>query len=162
MFRVIWMIPKKQTHSLEIYVGHPSLQAAMIYTLHAQWIYDPWLLEGWLEHARQQVALTCHNDRSLCIKVGQLVAATSDLSLQHVAATFCLVCTTLSRRENSTPAHKLCFFQSYPMGQCSPSPFFILITYISLGRPHNLNAWNRLMKKCKQSGLRESDASSTS
>ena len=133
------MIPKKQTHRLEIYVGHPSLQAAMIYTLHAQWIYEPWLLEGWLEHTRQQVAVTikCHNARSLCIKVGQLVAATRDLSLQHGAATFCLVRTDLKYKgaQHSCTCSVLLPIIPHPcfachlegMGQCSPLPFFMLI-----------------------------------
>lgn len=89
MFRVIWMIPKKQTHRLEIYVGQPSLQAAMIYTLHAQWIYDPWLLEGWLEHTRQQVAVTIKmSQRRITLYKGW--ATTGSCSKKRfVTATWC-------------------------------------------------------------------------
>lgn len=135
------MIPKKQTHRLEIYVGQPSLQAAMIYTLHAQWIYDPWLLEGWLEHTRQQVAVTIKmSQRRITLYKGwqlPVVAARSDLSLHHGAATFCLVRTGLKYKEaqHSCTCSVVLPIIPHPcfachlegMGQCSPLPFFMLI-----------------------------------
>lgn len=129
------MILKKQTHRLEIYVGHPSLQAAMIYTLHAQWIYDPWLLEGWLEHTRQQVAVTIKmSQRRITLYKGW--ATTGSCSKKRfVTATWCCNLLPSAEAQHSCTCSVVLPIIPYPcfachlegMGQCSPLPFFMLI-----------------------------------